>query len=971
MSFDMTSAVDIKQDAIQTTSFDPSSAEDTVTPKPQKNPSPVDMFLRNIFKNSPIEQLQTEQARLNIYAGVKEGDSDEVRANKIHESLKNPPIDVSSSQVMDMLNTGKPIHQQTPEEISKDAQVEQGMQQREKDIASQGIGRQVEAPMTAALSAGAVVAPISTALGIGAYTLKDHFFDGRRWIEENHPNAPPLVKDAVEALDFVGTMGLMGLGSVGKDYFMNRTKELNLPKALAIDPQQIEQAKGTSTLDKLGIDKEHVDASIASQIPVQVPTEKVVDLATSGDWNKAKEDLGLLPKKEQQITMGFEENPPEPISENQFVKVPKLGLFLKDDSKTTADEIRARMVGTVDEQKTRMNQWAETGKKQIDNPLEQEGMFWFAGAAGDRGKIVDYMMKMEELPESNPVKEYYDKTLKPQMQSALDLSEKAIDKVKQGSQYYAEAGQVAKDLGSIKTIRENYQSARIYKPEPPEDIVSTGKKRTGITTKHSKERYYDTPFDAVLGGKEFATTNYFDALSLHNEEMSYVNTSRAMLNEMEGLDIGKWVERGETPEGYEQVGDLQKGSKVFVSPEMISKGLRAITEPNNLRKISELTAVGKLNGFVKSFNVALSFFHHHQFIKQTLSSRNGEKILADFVKNISTRKDPFETEDFKNIELEGSKDGLRTTTQQANYDIMKDINKVEGKWLDKLKDQPGIKQVEKLVDANNKLLFDKMQRYFKVMVYGDRVSQWVSKNPEATEQESTEARRGIARAVNNTYGGQNWEMLGIDKTRLGVMRLALFAPDWLMSAILHTKDAAVDFKTPAGQIARANLVKGLLLGTAWTQLLNHLSTGHYTDENRKGHQMEAEIAPNVYMNLYGGATGEFVKFASNIIEDNGMPGAIRYFQGKGAPLTRFASMVLNGRNYQGQKIEDVPFKGKDIATKNINYILNLASSITPLPFSIESKIGAPQDNEKTILGEVATLSGIGRYSAPPKKKKKD
>jgi len=964
MNFDMDSAVAVNEGAqtIPTTSFDPETAR-AVDEKPKEKVSPVGSFLRNIFKNSPIEQMDTAAAQLNLYAGIQPNDSGEIKSKKIQDSMTRPS--------------------DVPEET-----VSQGMQDREKQIGAQGVMRQLEGPMMLAVGEGAVAAPAATALAVGAFTVADHFFNARRWIDENAPKTPPALEDLAEIFDMAAKGAAIGMAGVfGKSFILDRFDNLNLPKSVTLKPEQVKEIQNKTTItEPLGITSEHAKSAIASQTPVEVPVEKVIDLARTDNWEKAKEDLGLKPKApEPPITMGFSDGKeptatpsdteivqPGATVRNEFVKKPELKLFTKETSKTTADEIRARMVGAVDEQKTVVNQWAQTGKKQIPDGLEQQAMFWYAGASGNKAKIVDYMMKMEELPKGDPIKEYYEKELKPQMQKALDLSPKAIEKLKQGSKYYQEAGQVAKEMGTIKTIRENYQSARIYKPEPPEDVVAAGKRRVGTTTKHSKERFYETPFDAVLGGKEFATTNYFDALTVHNEELAYVNTSRAMLDEMAGLELGKWVERENIPAGYKQVGDLRKGQEVFASPELISKGLTAITDPNNLRKIQELTAIGKLNGFVKSFNVALSFFHHHQFVKQTLSSKNGEKILAGFIKDIATRKDPFETEDFKLMEQQGAKDGLRTSIQQANFDIMADINKVEGKWLDKIKKVPGIKQVEKLVDANNKFLFDTMQRYFKVMVYGDRVAEWVGKHPEATEQEAVEARRGVARAVNNTYGGQNWEMLGIDKTRTAMLRLALFAPDWLMSAILHTKDAAIDYKTPAGKIARANLVKGLLLGTAWTQLLNHLATGHFTDENKKGHKMEAQIAPNVYMNLFGGATGEFVKFSSNVLEDNGLPGAIRYFQGKSAPLVRFAMMIQSGKNYQGQSIETVPFKvkkGDDIMMHNVNYILNLASSITPLPFSFQSKIGTPENEDKTLLGEAATFSGIGRYSKPAKKKK--
>jgi hypothetical protein len=536
---------------------------------------------------------------------------------------------------------------------------------------------------------------------------------------------------------------------------------------MLLDKSQIENAKGTSTLEILGINGDHVKASLNSDLPVQVPTEKVVDLAINGDWEKSKENLGITPPPSQApIQLGLTEG--EGGAEtNKYVEEPKLNFALKDNMKNTADEIRKQVTGQLDNQIYKANQWAETGKKAVPDETEQKGMFWYAGAGGDKSKIVDFMMKMDNLKEGDvkegkfeKMKAYYDE-IKPQLQKALDLSPEAIEKVKQGSQYYSEAGQVAKNLDTIKTIRENYQSNRIYKPQPPEDFIATGKRRSTISTGHAKARFYETPFDAVLGGKEFATTNYFDALTVHNEELAYVNTTRKMLDEMEKLNLGEWAERKKAPEGYAQVGDLQKGTQVFIAPEGIAKGLEAITNPDMFKKIQELNSLGKLNGFVKSFNVALSLFHHFQFVKQTLSSKGGEGILSDFFGKMITGKDPFDTPEFQELERSLAVDGLRTSMRQANFDIMADLRKVKGNWLDKIEELPGVKQVIGLVDANNKLLFDKMQRYFKVMTAAQRVADWVAKNPGASEEETIDARRGIARAINNTFGGQNWEMLGM------------------------------------------------------------------------------------------------------------------------------------------------------------------------------------------------------------------
>jgi hypothetical protein len=604
MSFDINSAVDANQNAVQTTSFDMNSAQD-INPIPsKKEPSGIDSFLRGIMKYSPGEQVETQQARFNLYAGVEDTDTPQIKDKKYQNALirESQEIDKQAMHSFNPQTKKWEMASPSPEENKIQKSIDEKMNEREKNIASQGILRQFRDPMTAAIGVGATTNFLTTALGVGAYTLKDHFFDGRRWIESEHPNAPPLVKDGVEMLDFLATVSALGIGGYfAKQFYIDRATNLNLPKAMTIDKTQVENAKGTSTLEKLGITDDHVKASLNSDLPIQVPTEKVVDLAISGDWDKAKENLGLTPPPpESPIQLGLSEGEGN-AQTNKYVNVPKLNFSLKENMKNTSNDIRKQVTGQLDKQIVKVNQWADSGKKAVPSETEQQGMFWYAGAGGDKSKIVDFMMKMDDSKDEK-IKSYYEE-IKPQLQSALDLSPEAIEKVKQGSQYYAEAGQVAKSLDTIKTIRENYQTNRIYKPEPEEDFIATGKRRSTISTGHAKARFYDNPFDAVLGGKQFATTNYFDALTLHNEELAYVNTTRAMLDQMEKMGLGLWAD-GKGTTGYQQVGDLRKGSQIFIAPEGIAKGLESITDPDVFRKVQELNSIGKFNGFV---NILPSF----------------------------------------------------------------------------------------------------------------------------------------------------------------------------------------------------------------------------------------------------------------------------------------------------------------------------------------------------------------------------
>jgi len=69
-------------------------------------------------------------------------------------------------------------------------------------------------------------------------------------------------------------------------------------------------------------------------------------------------------------------------------------------------------------------------------------------------------------------------------------------------------------------------------------------------------------------------------------------------------------------------------------------------------------------------------------------------------------------------------------------------------------------------------MFEGAIEFQKVNAYGNKVTIWMGKNPSATAEEVFKAKGSIAREVNGTYGGLNWDSLGVNKTFLKFMRIA-------------------------------------------------------------------------------------------------------------------------------------------------------------------------------------------------------
>jgi len=260
MPFDFSKAVNVEKDGqteiIPTTNFNFATAEVEIK-KPKSTPS-ISGFLRTIFRSSPLEQIQTKQAELDF--------------------LKANP-------------------QATKEQFAL------MVEDRERDIIEEGVMRQIETPMALAIGEAGLAKPVATAAAIGAFTIKDHFFNARRFMEEKAPSAPILLKDLVEITDLVATGAAIGIGGQTASKFVKqRMTDINAPKSVKITPEEAQLLRNNEiAMEALGIKENHISASVNGQTPISVPLTRVIDLAAKEQWPKIKQDLNLTTIKEKKL----------------------------------------------------------------------------------------------------------------------------------------------------------------------------------------------------------------------------------------------------------------------------------------------------------------------------------------------------------------------------------------------------------------------------------------------------------------------------------------------------------------------------------------------------------------------------------------------------------------------------------------------------------------------------------------------
>lgn len=664
-----------------------------------------------------------------------------------------------------------------------------------------------------------------------------------------------------------------------------------------------------------------------------------------------------------------EEQGPAPARE--FFKDPDYKIAaLKNDAATTED-IRQQYVGQRDEQVARGNQLARQFRREVPDLEQRQAVARFVDMGGDLNAIKAAATN-PDIPEAS----------RAQYAAALDLSPKAQKWAETMGRFYGEAADVGQEAGVLRQTRENYVN-RLYAPEEGKAVDGVKNDASGPlkrSSSHALQRSYETMEVAEMDGRKFATTDAADLLSVYNQEMANAVHGRAMADAMVDKGLGAWQAPRNVPDGWEQVGSIERSvpikdkagnavigedgnqvqsHNVFVAPEGIAKGLAAISEPNYTSFIDSLRGIQKYQGIVKTVDLSYSFFHHLSMLAQLAYAGNISDMLK--VGKLDTFLDAPE---FSGREQEFVRHGGVTAITGDNMDILRGLARDEGDTLSKVAQLPVVKQLAEATDKGAEFLFGKVARLWKVNTFSKLAADWAADHPQATNAETTAAMRGFARHVNDRFGGQNWEAMGMTKSNLSLLRIGMLAPDWTVSN-LHMLKAAIGEGGTGGSAARVHVLSSLVVGMAATEGLNHLLTGHFTDENKPGHKLEVEIAPDVYVSLLRGGVQDITKLASMVAE-SGLAGVSRFGQGKLGPFARTGVGLLTNTDYNGRPI--VSRKAGPVAG-TYDVLKYALSSASPVPLGISNLLSyAQSEKTPTAVGALATATGVGRYSRAPKRR---
>lgn len=145
------------------------------------------------------------------------------------------------------------------------------------------------------------------------------------------------------------------------------------------------------------------------------------------------------------------------------------------------------------------------------------------------------------------------------------------------------------------------------------------------------------------------------------------------------------------------------------------------------------------------------------------------------------------------------------------------------------------------VDINNKFLWNYLHNTYKLHAY-DSLIKRASKNGKISLTDNM--RKDIAQLVNDTFGGQNWETLGIKPDTVQTARRLMLSPDWNMSATLRQSFAV--FSSKAGQKFLNKFAESGKFGSAVREISRKVGLSSFVNDV-EGAGVRGDLARKYFM----------------------------------------------------------------------------------------------------------------------------
>ena len=194
-------------------------------------------------------------------------------------------------------------------------------------------------------------------------------------------------------------------------------------------------------------------------------------------------------------------------------------------------------------------------------------------------------------------------------------------------------------------------------------------------------------------------------------------------------------------------------------------------------------------GLMKKINLSLSFFHHGALTESAIAMM-GLKALKVVAKNIiwdAVIKGHLPAFHDTKLTADAVKHfvQLGATNDYSAKDVQLITEKL-AKWAEGI---VGVEQAANFVDFANKgldkILWDYLHDGLKIYSYGKLADEIRAKAEKQGWDEETlnKALDEAGQLINDTFGGQHWDLMGVSPNTLKWARRLLLSPDWTLSSM--------------------------------------------------------------------------------------------------------------------------------------------------------------------------------------------
>lgn len=475
--------------------------------------------------------------------------------------------------------------------------------------------------------------------------------------------------------------------------------------------------------------------------------------------------------------------------------------------------------------------------------------------------------------------------LDPEIVDVVRNPSERLDKVvEQVRDYFAKAQDFRELFYDDAGYRENYINRVWKKGDKPRTRVT----KTPSTYDPSKlPRYYESIADGMNNGLDPLTTDFTKLIRIYD---SYRIQAAFNLRFADGLKALK-VDNGmagmlaasEVPfelKGTEYIkydhpalkksvawsksgeGEIThiREEPVYIHKDILHS-VKALFDPREYQN-TFLAHVQNINSYLKKGVLSASLFHHLALTESALAHGLFWKSNIQIVKSVAG--------DLKSILKEGQR-GKPWYLEERNLAMTKDalqhglsfspmpdyhVTKIQGhldRFADWAKDKGMAGKIPQWLAKGNKawdaLLWDHMHTTHKLMAYEklvqSKLKSLVRQDRPITKAEITLLKREAANFVNDSFGGQNFEINDFSPDWHKFMNLTLLSPDWTISTMKQGL-SVVRFDRPTYQKMGAKFwARAMFWYNAFNQSLNYYSSkklygkGRFTFGNPKGKKFDA------------------------------------------------------------------------------------------------------------------------------------